>query len=219
METKFQTSFIPRKPLPNTAGIAAAVPHRSSAGTSSMFMILAVLVFIASLLSVGGSFAWKQYLLARQETYKADLVIREKQFNLSVISHLKVQSTKISLARRLISNHIPASQIFSVLSIVTSDNIRFTSMGLRASSGIYSPYTLELEGYGRDYATVAFQADVLNKLEALSLNTVIRNPIISDPTLNQNGTVSFALNAEVDLRAATSPGAAAAQSAEGEQTI
>lgn len=176
-------------------------------------MTVAVLLFFSSLLSIGGAYLWKQYLLSRQETYRQELAVREQQFNLSVISHLKVQSTKIALARQIIRDHVPASQIFSILSALTAEKVRFTAMDLETPDGTNSLYDLVLTGEGKDFSTVAFQSDVLNRLEQYGLNTVIKNPIVSNPELNQDGTVTFALTASVDLKSKLEPGTAAVQDA------
>lgn len=198
METKFQTSFIPRRPLPAQPGsLAPQVPKKRRDG-ASIFMIIGVMVFILSLLSIGGVYLWKQYLLGAQEKYQAALVQRQKEFNIDQISLMKAQSTKIALAKQLLNNHLASSKIFSVISRLTSESIRFLNMDLKIPAGVVGPIQLSLSGYGRDFPSVAFQSDVLNQLDKYGLRTVIRNAIVSNPFLNRNGTVSFGFTAQVD---------------------
>lgn len=202
METKFQTSFIPKKPLPiSAAGISSSssnMVRRSSGGNRSIFMVLATIIFVASIFGVGGAYAWKAYLVSQQQDYKDQLNLRKEQFKLDRITFLKVQGAKIDLARSLIVNHGLSSKIFSFVSLLTAESVRFTSMNITSPTGAGGPLVLNLIGYGRDLTTVAFQASVLNKLQDLGLNATIKNPIISNPTLNQDGTVSFALTANIE---------------------
>jgi hypothetical protein len=57
---------------------------------------------------------------------------------------------------------------------------------------------VSLKGYGTSFSAVAFQSDVLGQLEQYGLRKIVKNPIISDPSLDQRGTVSFGFTASVD---------------------
>ena len=91
METKFQTSFIPKKPTASAIGVSSPVTHHR---TASIFMTLATLIFIASLAGAGGVYAYKQYLINDQNTLKQDLATREKQFNVDLIEQLTAEKNK-----------------------------------------------------------------------------------------------------------------------------
>ena len=202
METRFQTSFIPKKAaMPVGGGMVpgnvGAPPKKSRVG--SIFMTLATLLFIVSLLSVGGAYAWQQYLLSSQQSYKAELASREQQFNLDLIEQLQSESIKITTAKQLIAGHLAMSKIFGVIAAMTAANVRFTSMDATSpdpSTG--GDISVTLSGYGKDLSAVAFQSDVLGQLSQYGLSHIVVNPIISNPTLDQSGTVSFGLSASVD---------------------
>lgn len=184
--------------MPATPGnLAPQVPRKRRDG-ASIFMAIGVVVFILSLLSIGGIYLWKQYLLGAQEKYQAALTQRQKEFNIDQISLMKAQSTKIALAKQLLNNHLSSSKVFSVISQLTSESVRFLSMDLRIPVGLTGPLQLTLSGYGRDFPSVAFQSDVLNQLDRYGLRSVIKNAIVSNPSLNRNGTVSFSFTAEID---------------------
>jgi hypothetical protein len=196
METKFQTSFIPRKPL--MQGVAAPAKHH---GTASLFMTLAIILFIASIVAGAGSYAWQQYLYSAQDTYKAQLVERQKQFNLDLIEQLKETNIQIDLAKQLIDNHIALSQIFDVISRLTVEPVRFMSLDVTAPAPNSSDPSIKINmhGYGANLSVVAFQSDVLGQLEQYGLRRVVRNPILSDPSLDSSGsTVSFGFSASID---------------------
>ncbi len=96
METKFQTSFIPKKSIPSSVGSSMGVPmppHKKH--TSSLFMSIAVMVFVLSLLALGGSYLYKSFLLNQRVAFEKDLKTKEKQFNINLIEDLKRQNIKL----------------------------------------------------------------------------------------------------------------------------
>lgn len=196
METKFQTSFIPKKPLPTVGGLST--PPMKHHGSGSFFMSIAVIIFILSLAAVGGVFAWKQVLLSQQVSYQNDLAQSEKQFNTNLISQLKETNVKIDMAKQLLQNHLALSQIFGLIGRVTIDNVRFLSMDLTAPQNAGGDLKVTLNGYGTSLSAVAYQSKVLNQLEQYGLRNIIKNPILSDPSLDSSGTVSFGFTASVD---------------------
>ncbi|MDE1975448.1 MAG: hypothetical protein KGI49_03000 [Patescibacteria group bacterium] len=199
METKFQTSFIPKKTMPTVSisgSMSGRPQHRS--GFGSIFMSIAVLMFLASLLAVGGAYAWKQYLVSTQDNLKQELSIREQQFNIDLIEQLKAESTKISIAKQILSNHLAMSKIFGIIAALTAENVRFTGMDVTAPASPGGDIGVSLSGYGKDLSAVAFQSDVLGQLDQYGLRKIVKNPILSNPTLDQAGTVSFGLTASID---------------------
>jgi hypothetical protein len=196
METRFQTSFIPKKPTTSTiGGISSAPKHRHGA---SVFMSIATVLFILSLVGAGGTYAWKQYLISAQDTYKQDLATREKQFNIDLIEQLKGANVKIDMAHKLLTNHLALSQIFDIIGRMTAENVRFLSMDVSVPKSGSDGVNVSLQGYGTSFSAVAFQSDVLNQLDQYGLRKIIKNPILSNPALGGNGAVSFGFVATVD---------------------
>jgi hypothetical protein len=196
METKFQTSFIPKKSVASIGGVgvAKATPRRSS----SLFMILAVMIFIISLGAVGGMYLWKEYLVSKQENYKKQLVQKEKQFDSNLIQQLKRENVKIDLAKQLLDKHLAVSSIFSIISQFTIRDVRFLSMDVSAPNDQSSDLKFDMDGYGTSLQAVAFQSDVLGQLEQYGLRDIVKNPIMSDPSLDASGAVSFGFTATIN---------------------
>jgi hypothetical protein len=177
MDPKFQTSFIPKK-MPM---IGSSVPTAPKGGSgTSIFMILAVLVFIISLAAAGGSYLYRDSVTAKQIVLKKQLSDRENQFNISLIEQLKATNVKIDAAKQLLTNHVAFSQIFAIISQLTIENVRFMSLdvGAPADIGATDGVKISMHGYGTSFTAVAFQSDVLGKLQ-------------------QYGTVSFGFTATV----------------------
>jgi hypothetical protein len=161
-------------------------------------MIIAVLVFLASLAAAGGMYFWKSMLLSAQEGYKTQLAQREKQFNSDLIEELKRQDVKISIAQELIRNHLAISNVFDILGSMTIQDVRFLSLDLTAPANGSEDIKVSMKGYGTNFQAVAFQSDVLGKLEDYGLRKIIKNPVLSDPALDSAGTVSFGFSATID---------------------
>lgn len=195
METRFQTSFIPKKPAASTIGGIVAPKHHHGA---SIFMTIGTILFILSLFAAGGAYAWKQYLISAQDTYKKDLATREQQFKIDIIEQLKGENVKIDLARQLLNSHLALSEIFDILRRITIESVRFMSMDVSVPKTMSDGIKVSLQGYGTSFSAVAFQSDVLNKLDQYSLRQVIKNPILSNPALGGNGAVSFGFVATVE---------------------
>lgn len=195
METKFQTSFIPKKPLVTSGASIPPVKHNTGA---SLFMTLSVMIFIISILSAGGSYAWKQYLTNDQKVLQQQLKKREQEFNIDLISKLKIQNTQIDTAKKLLENHLAISQIFAILSSLTTESIRFLSLSVSSPTGTGDGLKISLTGHGTNFNAVAFQSDVLGHLEQYGLRQIVKNPIVADPALDQKGLVSFGLTATID---------------------
>ncbi len=199
METKFQTSFIPKK-IPTPIGVSGSSPAARKQ-KSSILMTLATILFLLSLVAAVGSYGWKYYLISAQADYKKQLNQRKEQFNLDLIEQLKQVNIKITLARQLMSNHVALSQIFDIVSRLTAEKVRFFDMDVSATQleGVSnSEYKISLRGNGINYSTVAFQSDVLAQLEQLGLRKIVKNPILSDPSQDDKGTVSFNFSASID---------------------
>lgn len=195
MEPKFQTSFIPKKPLIPVSGLTSSVPQHH---TTSIFMIIAVFAFIISIGAAGSMYFWKSYLESSQKTYKEQLAKRETQFNPDLIEELKRQNIKIDLGKQLINNHIAMSQIFGIIGSLTIEDVRFLNMDVTTGTTNSDGIKVNMKGYGTSLSAVAWQSDVLGKLDRYGLRNVVKNPILSDPSLDNNGLVSFGFNATIN---------------------
>ena len=83
MDTKFQTSFIPKKPIL----MDQKVVHHGS--TTSIFMFISVLVFIFSIAGAVFSLIWKDVIIKQQTQYAIDLKKAESRFDIATIEKLK----------------------------------------------------------------------------------------------------------------------------------
>jgi hypothetical protein len=188
METKFQTSFIPKKPL--TAPIVT-----SHAGGVSIFMVIAVLIFIVSLAGAGFAYGWKNYLESAQVQYKKDLDKRKDEFNPVLIEQLKRINTKIDTAKVILARHLAVSEIFDIVARLTAQNVRFNSFDFTAPATDKDGLKVTMRGVGASFSAIAWQSDVFGQSSQYGRNKVLVDPTVSDLSVDQNGNVAFSFTA------------------------
>ena len=199
METKFQTSFIPKKPIVSvgSAGTNFA-PQRKTHSNISIFFNIGILLFIVSIGMTIGVFAWKSVTLSSQENLKKQLAQRQSQFQPDLIEELKRTNVKIDIAKKLMSNHLALSNVFAFISHLTAERIRFSSLELSAPGGQSNDIRITMKGVGADLSAVAFQSDVLGQLDKYGLRRIVKNPTLANPALDTTGMVSFDFSAAID---------------------
>ena len=222
METRFQTSFIPRKPLVPASSSMSPAPHHHT--ISGLFVSIATALLVISLLSVVGAYLWKSYLTSAQASYRTELTAREQQFNVQLIQQLESASVQINLAKQVLADHVAASQVFPIIGDLTAENVRFMSLDFTGPATPQGDSKITLSGSGQSLSAVAFQSDVLGMLSQYGLSNIVKNPILSDPAQNEDGSVGFNFSATVDPSALTYEKVAAnaagqTQSATGTSTL
>lgn len=195
MDAKFQTSFIPKRPL--TAPTIA--PHH---GGMSIFMVLSVVLFIVSIAGGGLAIGWKNFLQKQQNDYKTTLERSRNQFNPELIEQLKKANTKIDLSKQLLKNHLAVSGVFDIIARLTAENIRFNSLDFSAPIGS-SPTAKDgvrvtMRGVGTSFSAIAFQSDVFGQSAKYGKNKLLKNPVLSDLAVDQNGNVAFSFTATLN---------------------
>ncbi len=196
METKFQTSFIPKKPITTKSSTSSDL---SRVGTS-LLMIVGIFVFSLSILALGGAYGWKYYLANKNVELQKELKTRRDQFNPEQIRVFKNLNDKIELAKKVLNDHIAVSQVFSFIEAFTIENIRFTELNLIVPQ-YGKPIIFTMRGYGQNYKTVAAQSDILGRLEEINLRDVLSDVIITNPERVENDTVAFNLSGSINRKA------------------
>lgn len=193
METKFQTSFIPKKPI-----IQQETTHVAHSSTS-IVMVIGVICLLASLAAAAFTFVAKGYLTKTQDQYKIDLTKNEERLNDPLIEDLRRANAKIDLAKQLIKNHAAVSKTLDIIAALTAERVYFTSFDLLAPEpgrGDDS-YRIAMKGIADSFNSIAFQSDVFGRSTKFGTNKTLKNPILSDLTTDNNGDVNFNFTAQI----------------------
>lgn len=192
METKFQTSFIPKKPLVTEQKIVTV-----KSGTN-VLMIVGALIFLASLAGAVYSVVWKNVLIKQRDEYKAQLIESQNRFNTTLIENLKKVNTKIDLAKLMLNNHLATPEIFDIISSLTTENVRFNTFSFTAPSKDGEGVKVSLSGVAKDFYTIAFQSDVFGKSSVYGKQKLLKDPVVSDVSETENGSIKFGFNATIN---------------------
>jgi hypothetical protein len=189
MDTKFQTSFIPKKPL-----FIDQKTIRHGGGTS-VFMLIAVLVFMVSLIGAGFVFGYKQIILKNQEEYRLILKKTEEKFDVGLINKLKNINRKIDLGKDLLKSHLAVSQIFDTINQLTIESMKFNTFDFTTTQ---TDSKITLKGVGKNFSSIAWQSDVFGGSDKYGNKKPLKNTIVSDLVAESGGNVNFTLTASID---------------------
>lgn len=190
MDTNFQTpgagpsSFIPKKPL------SAVQSLGQGRGSINFFSLIGTIIFIIALLSAGAAFGYKIMLNRSIEQSQQALARARAAFDPSLVATLSALDARIEGGKEILSTHRAVSGFFELLETLTLRSIRFKSFEyvLVGKDSI----NVTMKGEGESFSSIALQSDVFAK------NKFMKNPIISDLTLEQNGNVGFNFTATID---------------------
>lgn len=178
---EFQTTFIPKKPIGETA--QAVQPKRQNPSVG-IFTMLATLLFVISLIASGGIYFYNQLLTANIATMQESLSTAEGRIEQSFIVELQNLDKRLRNSNQLIAQHVAISPFFRFLEDNTLKSIQYDSFDFSFSEG--RPVAT-ITGRARQYRTIAEQS--INFGES----SLIETHVFSNFTLTQQGQVSFSL--------------------------
>ncbi|HEY4517657.1 MAG TPA: hypothetical protein VJI74_02105 [Candidatus Paceibacterota bacterium] len=184
MEPKFQTSFIPKQSLAESA--TGRKPRRNA----SIFTIIALVVFLGSLAAAIGVFLYIQLLNQNIASKKADLERAKNEFQQALIQKLSRLDQRIIISEGLLRDHIAFSALFTLLQSYTLQNVRFEI--LKYDNQGPTKTTLTMHGSAKSFAALALQSEVFGKIPFL------KDPIFANPNLDEKGNVKFDFHTTLD---------------------
>jgi len=184
METKFQTSFIPKQPVTD------APRHHASA--ASLIFLVSFILFMASVAAAGGDFIYGQIMQRNITQGTSQLSINKNAFDPNTIQEITLLNDRINSVYTLLKNHRSVSTLFQVLENTTLKSVQFTDFSYDSSG---DKITISMKGKAFNYETVARQS---KSFTDPTLTNVFKSPIFGDLTLDSQGDVSFSFSATVD---------------------
>lgn len=182
METKFQTSFIPKKNAPQFVA-----PTRTS--TISIAMVVGIAVFVISLSAAGAVFAYKKILIKQIEAKSAELTAKRNELEPEFVELASRLNKRIISAQKIITAHTVVSPVFLLLEDSTLGTVRFDNF----TYGLNEDHSagLSLSGQARSFTAIALQSDIFNQ------DKRIKNPVFSDLNPNSKGNIVFKFTANI----------------------
>ncbi len=192
MEPSIPTSFIPKRPIESSA---APAPHRSR--SVGLLSVITALVVIGTVLAFAGVYLYQKQLVSQKAKLEQSIGDARDGIGTEFVTDMKRLDARISGVKELIKNHIVVTPIFQALEATTLHSVQYREFGYSIKS---DPSTktdslvVDLSGTARNYASIALQSD------AFSPNTLIKNPVFSNLTVDDKSrTINFRLTFSVDM--------------------
>ncbi|MEK7586006.1 MAG: hypothetical protein AAB477_02110 [Patescibacteria group bacterium] len=186
MENSFQTSFIPKKPISTTSSSGKSTRPPTSIFTALSFFVL----IIVGALCVG-LFLYKNYLIKEKQTLSTSLERVRDTFEKDTIDELELYDKRSSAAKRVLSQHIVLTPLFTLLGAITIPQVQYTNFRHETGS---QGFQVLLTGVANDYKSVALQADAFNSAKGRSFKNVVFSDINKDKNNNVNFHVEFTVD-------------------------
>lgn len=186
METKFQTSFIPKQPITEGATI-----RHSSGG--SFFFLISFIVFMVSIATAGAAFFYNQLVDKTIADGNKQLAINENAFDPKTIEELGRLNDRINAADQLLHNHVAVSSFFPELQKSTLKNVTFSNFSYKNSGA--DKISVNMSGQASSYETIALQS---REFTNPSLRSIFHSPLFTGLARDQAGNVNFSFSMFVD---------------------
>lgn len=188
METKFQTSFIPKKPIIQEQRITTGV---------NLFLLISIIVFLISASIAGWVFWEKKSLVIKIENEKSIINKNKDSLNKDSVSieNFVELNTRIETSKTLLAKHISVLPVFDFLQKLVLKNVRFNSFvfSVAGSDGSGADkIKVDVSGKAADWRTMASQVDEFSKPE---WKRIVKEPKVSNLSLASDGSIVFLFSA------------------------
>ena len=181
MDPQVPGSFIPKQPL---------VEMRHSGAGMGLATLIAVILFVISVVGAAGVFAYENILNAQIAGKDNSLKLAEGAFEPNVIDDLSRLDSRINNVESLLQRHTAPSGIFDYLSTIALNQVQFTSFSYKLGSD--GSASLSLEGVGDSFSTVALQSD------QFGASRLLKDVVFSNVAIGASGDVTFSVTANLD---------------------
>jgi hypothetical protein len=185
MDPKFQTSFIPKKPVV-IGGLSASIPREESV---SIFYVISIIVFIVALLASAGLYGYKIIITKQLQEAETNLNSARDAFDPVAVRELIDVSKRTKFASHLLDKHVAVSHVFDVLGTSTISRFRFINL-IYKEDETGSSISADVETL--NYAMFSQQEKIFSKTNIFS------NPAFSDFVVSDTGTIRGKLSMSVN---------------------
>lgn len=184
MDQRPPSSFIPKQYLAQNS-------QATSSAHVGIFLIISLLVFLATIALGVGVFLYTEKLGAQLNDLNAQIAQKSTAFDLPQIEEIKRFEIRLNTAQSILRNHIAFSHYFKILEDLTIPTIFFERLDYSLKDGLIN---VELVGEADGFSSVALQSDAFMAEKSFSSVT------FSDFDLKPFGAVGFKVSMLVNPR-------------------
>lgn len=178
------TSFVPKQPVQPTR-------RPTSSGNNVLLVVSLVILGLAVAASVA-AFAYERYLTSVKERRAVELTAAQERVSEDTVEEFVRLRDRALAAQNLLDDHVAISQFLDTLENITVQTVRFDSLKLSVADDRTT--SIEMAGAARTFNALAVQS------AAFAGEKRIKRAIFSDISVNDGGSVSFLMTAELDPR-------------------
>jgi hypothetical protein len=180
MDTKLQTSFIPKKAFND-------VPRKASGG---LLNIIAIVVFVIAIILSAGVYGYQKLLNSKINKMQTELEDARAALQPDVIKELSRANARFTAGQDLIKKHTLITSLFNLLETETLRAVRFSRFTYMIDDA--GRIAIGMTGEAPSYATVALQSKVFSE------NSNFKGPQFSNLDLSKEGNVVFNFKSFID---------------------
>lgn len=184
-----QANTPPQGFIPHEAPLPTSAQRAHASGMKELFMLISIVLFIASAALAAGTFLYEQYLTTSAASKIDQLTRAEAAFEPSLIHELTRLDDRMRSAGDILERHIAPTAFFSMLEQSTIATVAFRTLNFNAKEPLNMK--IEMDGVASSVNAIALQADVFAK------GGVVTSPIFSDIDRQPDG-IHFSLSALVN---------------------
>ncbi len=189
MQPNFQSSFIPKGTAGAPVSVGAMPSTRRVSNQRDIVSLLAVGIFILSLLLAAGVFGYTFFLNYRIAQMGTQLEEARAALQPETVQELVDLNSRLVSTEALVRRHRIISPVFKFLETATPKSVRYTDFGFEVTN---KGLELNMRGAATNYASLAVAAEAVNK------NPFLKGSVFSDLSLDEKGRVMFSLKAVLD---------------------
>jgi hypothetical protein len=176
-------AYIPRSSL-DKSGTSSSIPKIvKKKRTFRVFGFLGTTLLILSVAATGGVFFYKSYVEDQVEGAKQALYLAEQKRGDSdaKIQEIKTYDTQLSVAEKLLNQHLAPSKVFDVLEMYTKETVQFKTFSYEYNPGFEA--FLTLGGATKEFSSVVLQK---NQFDTSSLDSPYEVTVFEGITRSQS---------------------------------
>ncbi len=176
MDPKFQSSFIPKKPLSESSRALGPVSKNTN-----IFSVIATILFLIPMFVCGGLFVYEKIVQSQIVGASKELDAARTAFEEDKIHELIDAGSRLNSIRGMLNKHLAVSELIFLLQNFTVKTIQFSNFTFTNKNGA----KISMDGESVSYNAVAKQS------ELFASSGFLFNSTFSDFALAQNGLVKF----------------------------
>jgi len=186
MEPTFNTSFIPKKPIQTQVGKVGSARKDGI----NFFMLIAVILFLASLLLTAGVFAYKLTVQGSIESQIRTLEKAQQAFDPKFVVKASRLNSRIINANDILNSHLAPSEIFDLLEEFTLQTVTFSSF--KFEDGEDGTIKILASGEGDSFRSIVLQSDKFGE------SGYLRDVLFSGLEPTEFNNIAFSFEASLD---------------------